>query len=166
MKIKRTRCQVPGARCQGAHLDSDVPAGGLATARSEKTTFQPGMYMKTKNTVRNPRSEVRSLGSKGLCGLCAYSDSWLLTSDSCASTNEGATGDVVENTRSGSRKTEHGMRGVQILASAFQGTLAAVERGAHASVTGYPGNMLKTRARQNPITNHKSLFANALAPYF
>jgi hypothetical protein len=59
---------------------------------------------------------------------------------------------------------EYGTRGVQILASALQGTLAPVERGAHAPVTGYPGNMLKTKVRQNPIAHHKSPFANALAP--
>ena len=37
-------------------------------------------------------------------------------------------------------------------------------RGAHAPVTGYPGNMLKTKVRQSPITHHKVLFTNALAP--
>ena len=39
-----------------------------------------------------------------------------------------------------------------------------MERGAHTPVTGYPGNMLKTKVRQNPITHHKSPFANARAP--
>ena len=29
---------------------------------------------------------------------------------------------------------------------------------------GYPGNMLETKARQNPISNHKSPFTNALTP--
>ncbi len=33
---------------------------GFARVRIEKTTPHPGMYMKTKNTVRRPRSEVRS----------------------------------------------------------------------------------------------------------
>ena len=39
-----------------------------------------------------------------------------------------------------------------------------VQQGAPAPVTGYPGNMLKTKVRQNPITHHKSPFANALSP--
>ena len=60
---------------------------------------------------------------------------------------------------------EYGTRGVPILAYALPGTLGRVKQAAHTPVTGYPGNMLKTRARQNPITHHKSLFANALAPY-
>ncbi len=60
---------------------------------------------------------------------------------------------------------EYGTRGVQILASALPGTLATVERGAHAPVPGYPGNMLKTKIRQNPITRHQSPFAHAVAPH-
>ena len=60
---------------------------------------------------------------------------------------------------------EHGIPGVQILACAFQGARAPVEPGARAPVTGYPGNVLKTKVRKNPFTNHKSLFVNALAPY-
>jgi len=56
----------------------------------------------------------------------------------------------------------YGTQGVQTLACAPQGTLVPVERSAHAPVTGYPGNMLKTKVRQNPITHRKSPFANAL----
>ena len=37
-------------------------------------------------------------------------------------------------------------------------------RGAYAPGTGYPGNMLKKKSRQNPITHHQSPFANALTP--
>ena len=57
---KRTRCQVRGTRREGAHLDSEVPAGRLGAVRSEKTTFQAGMCMKTNNRVRSPGSGVRS----------------------------------------------------------------------------------------------------------
>ena len=59
---------------------------------------------------------------------------------------------------------EYGTRGVQIPASALQEDPAPVEPGAHAPVTGYPGNMLKTNVRQDPITHHQSPFANALTP--
>ncbi len=62
------------------------------------------------------------------------------------------------------RTREYGTRGGQILASALHGRLVPVERGAHVPVTGYPGNMLETKARQNPISNHKSPFTNALTP--
>ena len=61
---------------------------------------------------------------------------------------------------------EYWTTGVPILAFALPETLAPVERGAHAPVTGYPGNVLKTKVRQNPITHHQSPFANALAPVF
>jgi hypothetical protein len=49
---KRTRCQVRGTRREGAHLDSEVPAGRLGAVRSEKTTFQAGMCVKTKKITR------------------------------------------------------------------------------------------------------------------
>ena len=92
MKTKRTRCQVSGARCQGAHLGWEVPAGALETCGAKKTTFQAGICMKIRTPVRSPKSE-------GLSGGCADSDSRLLAPDSCRSRNEGATGDVVENKR-------------------------------------------------------------------
>ena len=64
MKTKRTRCQVSGARCQGAHLGSPVQAGGFATVRREKATFQAGMCMKTKeNKVSGVRCKVSGCSS-------------------------------------------------------------------------------------------------------
>ena len=85
---------------EGIRLDSEVPADGFERVRSEKTTFQAGMCMKTKNTVRGPKSEVG-----GHLPRCSPSGSWLLTPDSCPSRNEGATGDVIENKRAGTRGT-------------------------------------------------------------
>ena len=64
-KVSGARCQVSDARCEGAHRDSEVPAGGLGTVRSEKTTFQAGMYMKTKRTrcqVSGARCQGAHLG--------------------------------------------------------------------------------------------------------
>ena len=123
MKTKRTRCQVSGARCQGARLDSEVPAGGCGMARSQKTTFQAGMCMKTKEGVRSPG--VRSPKSKGVCGGCACSDSRLLTPDSCSSRNEGASGDVVEN--KGDKKERVGFRckGIHLDSAVQAGGLGA-----------------------------------------
>jgi hypothetical protein len=58
---------------------------------------------------------------------------------------------------------ENGTRGVPVLACAPQGTPAPEEQGAHAPVTGYPGNVLKTKALQSQFTHRQSSFANALA---
>ncbi len=203
---------MPGARCQSIYRDFGIQiddSGGRGS-NCQKTTFQAGMCMKTKNEVsgarckvseylsrlwnpdrrfgrarielpendvpsRNvyenkvhgPKSEVRSPKSKGLGGGCAYSDSWLLAPDSCTSRNEGVTGDVDENKGPGTWDRgilDTGRRRFWLLLP--KDRWPSVERGAHAPVMGYPGNMLKIRVRQNPITHHKSPFANALAPVF
>jgi hypothetical protein len=74
MKTKRARCQVPGARCQGAHPDPEIQAGEVRAVRSEKTTFQAGMCMKTKDAVRSQESRT-------ICHrqVILAPDSWLLT---------------------------------------------------------------------------------------
>ena len=41
MKTKRTRCQVSGARCQGAHLGWEVPAGALETCGAKELRSKP-----------------------------------------------------------------------------------------------------------------------------
>ena len=163
MKTKRTRCQVSGARCQGARLGQEVPAGGCERPTSEKTTFQAGMCKKTKNTVRSPRSEVRS--SKGPADGAP-----VLTPGSLLLTPALQEMKVQPEMLLKTHDREHGTRdtgtrdrrGVQILASAFQGTLASAERGAHASVTGYPGNMLKRKGTPEP--NRQSQMAIRQCP--
>ena len=160
---RRTRCQVPGVRCQGVHPDSQVQARGLATVRSEKPTFQAGMCLKTNDRVRSPRFEVRSRKASAAGAPVLTPGSLLLTPVLQEMKVQPEMLLKTHDREHGTR--EHGVRGVKILASFLKGTPARVEPGAHASVTGYPGNMLKTNARQNQITHHKSLFANALAPY-
>ena len=59
---------------------------------------------------------------------------------------------------------EYGTRGVPILAYALPGMLGRVKQGAHTPVTGYPGNILKTRVLQNPFDHHPPSFANSLSP--
>ena len=49
--------KVSGTWCQGIHPDSHVQVRGVATVRSEKITFQAGMYMKR----RGPEYGVWSL---------------------------------------------------------------------------------------------------------
>ena len=41
-----------GARSQGTRVDSEVQAGGLVAVGSKRTTFQPGMCMKTNKGRR------------------------------------------------------------------------------------------------------------------
>ena len=131
---KKQKNKVSGARRQSAYLDSEVPAGGLRTMRREKTTFQPGMCMKTKESVRSPESN-------GLCGLCASTDSWLLTPDSCASTNEGASGDIIEN--KGEQKEGVGFRckGIHLDSAVQSGGLRAA---GSEKTTFQPGMCMKT----------------------
>jgi len=126
---------------------------------------QPEMLLKTKGRENKqaPTSVIPggSVGALPQSGILAP-DSWLLT---LALQKMKVQPEMLLKTHD----REHGTRGyetrgVQILASALPGTLAPVERGAHAPVTGYPGNMLKTKVRQNPITHHQSPFAHAVAP--
>ncbi len=51
-----------GVRCRVSGCSSWLggPGRRVRDLRSKKITFQAGMCMKTKNTVRSPRSEVRS----------------------------------------------------------------------------------------------------------
>ena len=137
--------------------------------RREKTTFQAGMCMKTNEGARSPRSGVRSRKASAAGAHVLTPGSLLLTPvlqemkvhlEMLLKTHDREHG-----------IREYGTRSAQILApdsgllaSLLQGTQALVERGADAPVTGYPGNMLKTNMRQNPITDHQSPFANALAP--
>ena len=162
MKTKRTRCRVSGARCQGCSSSLGSPGRRVRDVRREYTTFQAGMCVKTKDTVRSSGSRVRSQKAPAAGAPILTPGSLLLTPVLQEMKVHPEMLLKTHDREHGIR--EHGIRGVQILASAFQGTLAPVERSAHASVTGYPGNMLKTNARQNQITHHKWLLANALAP--
>ena len=121
---------------------AEVRNQDLPKAHNElpKITFQAGMSMKTKDTVSRPvQKRPRALRRD--------SDSWLFTSDSCTSRNEGASGDLAENTRPGTRDTK-----IRDTGHACAGDGTSWE---HA----------EKKERQNPIANHKSLFANVLAPY-
>ena len=58
-----------GARCQVSNARAIIstrrsPHVALGTARSERTTFQPGMCMKRKNEVSGARCEVRAGSSR------------------------------------------------------------------------------------------------------
>jgi len=152
MKTKKT---VRSPRSEVRRSEPKVPEWGKFSPRHQIRTFQPGMCMKTNDTVRSP--EPQNVRRRQ---VILAPDSWLPTPafqqmkvqpEMLMKTNDREHG-----------MREYGTRGVQILASALQGTLAPVEWGAHAPVTGYPGNTLKTKVRQNPITHHKSPFANAL----
>ena len=89
--------QSSATNCDAQFHYAPASRGRTGDDAERKTTFQAGMCMKTKNP--SPKSGVRSPKSKGLCGECADSDSWLLTPDSCSSRNEGSSGYIYENKR-------------------------------------------------------------------
>ena len=124
------------------------------------STFQPGMCMKTNDTARSPRSELRSRKASA-AGAPILAPGSLLTPAFQEMTVQPEMLLKTHDREHGTR--EYGKRGVQILASAFPGTLAPVERAAHARVTGYPGNMLKKK-HANPITHHHSPMPRLLTP--
>ena len=100
---------------------------------------QPEMLLKTKEGVRSPRSEVQSRETSA-AGVPVLTPGSLLLAPVLQEMK------VHPEILLKTHDREHGTRG------------------AHAPVTGYPGNMLKTKVRLNPITHHKSPFANPLTP--
>ena len=58
----RRRCQVRGSRCAGARRDSEAPAGGLRTVRSEKN------YVPSRNVYENKQHSPKSgIQTKHFC---------------------------------------------------------------------------------------------------
>jgi len=89
-KERGVRFKVRGARYQGINLHSEIQAGEFDRVGSEL----PENYVPSWNVCENKEHSPKLNDSRGSRG---HSDSWLLTSDSCFSRNDGATGDVVEN---------------------------------------------------------------------
>ena len=148
------RVRSPGYGVRSRKPNS-IDSSGPSTVPDRFATFQAGMCMKTKETVRSPKLKGLRSWLRLFC---------LLAPHSCSSKIQVQPEMLMKTNDRKKRTRGYGTRGVQIPASALQGTSASVQRGVQAPVTGYPGNMLKTKVRQNPITHHKSPIANALAP--
>ena len=157
-KVSGVRCKVSGC---SSWLGS--PGRRVRDVRSEKTTFQAGMCMKTNNTVRSPRSEVQSRKVFVACAPILTPSSLLLTP--ALQKMKVQPEMLIENTRSGTRDT--GTRDTGRADSGFCFPRNPGPRGAgRACVCDGIWEHLENKGAPNRITHHKSLFANALAPCF
>jgi hypothetical protein len=161
---RRTRCQVSGVRCQVSGVRCEVRGAGCqainlgSEVHSERQIDVPSRNVYENKGAR--KAEVSRLvrtGGSRRAGSC--SQKMKVQPEMLLKIND----------------REHRTRGVPILASdscllasLLQGTQAPVERGAHTPVTGYPGNMLKTKVRrtQSPITNRHSPMPWLPTPHF
>ena len=182
MKVQPEICMKTKDR-QNEHAPTHVDSGRFSWSFVPERHSGSSLLSLDPGTSKNAGATGDMYENKG-SGECTSAENVLIPGDSVGASsqsgilaprsclpppalqeNEGATGDVVENTRSATRDT--GTRDTGRVDSSLcppRNAGPPVQQGAPAPVTGYPGNMLKTKVRQNPITHHKSPFANALSP--